>query len=128
MSRQGSGPDRGTYGRASDAAYAYQREAYLEADAYPVDPGYQGFANDRPRPADMPPGPAPTRPQRGGTPPRSGYTRRTNWQAAYDPASADREPVAAFLAVVGEPGPEQGRPGGQDAALDQSQRGAVLAG
>ena len=45
-----------------------------------------------------------------------------------DLASADREPVAAFLAVVGEPGPEQDRPGGQDAALDQRQRGAVLAG
>jgi hypothetical protein len=45
-----------------------------------------------------------------------------------DLASADREPVAAFLAVVGEPGPEQGRPGGQDATLDQRQRGAVLAG
>jgi len=81
VSRQGSRPDRGTYGRASDAAYAernaYQRDAYLEADAYPVDPGYQGFANDGPRPADMPPGPAPTRPQRGGMPPRSGYSRRT---------------------------------------------------
>ena len=45
-----------------------------------------------------------------------------------DLASADREPVAAFLAVVGEPGPEQDRPGGQDAALDQRQRGAVLTG
>ena len=45
-----------------------------------------------------------------------------------DLASADREPVAAFLAVIGEPGPEQGRTGGQDAALDQGQGGAVLAG
>jgi hypothetical protein len=48
--------------------------------------------------------------------------------AGEDLASADREPVAALLAVVGEPGPEQGRPGGQDPALDQGQRGAVLAG
>src|SRR5580692_2880916 len=48
--------------------------------------------------------------------------------AGEDLASADREPVAALLAVVGEPGPEQRRPGGQDPALDQGQRGAVLAG
>ena len=75
MSRQGSGPDRGTHGRASDAAYAdrdaYQRDSYLEADAYPVDPGYQGYASrrerERPRPADMPPGPR-TRPERGMPP------------------------------------------------------------
>src|SRR5580693_1583477 len=72
VSRQGSGPDRGTHGRASDAAYAdrdaYQRDSYLEADAYPVDPGYQGYASrrerERPRPADTPPGPR-TRPERG---------------------------------------------------------------
>jgi hypothetical protein len=43
-------------------------------------------------------------------------------------ASADREPVAALLAVVGESGPEQDRAGGQDAALDQGQGRAVLAG
>ena len=68
MNRQGSGPDRGTRGRVSDAAYAdrdaYQRDSYLEADAYPVDPGYQGYASgrerERPRPADMPPGPTRT--------------------------------------------------------------------
>jgi MFS family permease len=48
--------------------------------------------------------------------------------AGEDLASADREPVAALLAVVGEPGPEQGGPGGQDPALDQGQGGAVLAG
>ena len=61
MSRQGSGPDRGTRGRAGGAAYpdrdAYQRDSYLEADAYPVDPGYRGYASgrerERPRPADM---------------------------------------------------------------------------
>jgi hypothetical protein len=44
-----------------------------------------------------------------------------------DLASADREPVAALLAVVGESGPEQDRSGGQDAALDQGQGRAVLA-
>ncbi len=40
------------------------------------------------------------------------------WISGVAPASADRQPVAAFLAVVGEPGPEQGRTGGQDPALD----------
>ena len=50
------------------------------------------------------------------------------WISGVDLASADREPVAAFLAVVGEPGPEQDRPGAQDAALDQGQGRAVLAG
>ena len=48
--------------------------------------------------------------------------------AGEDLASADRDPVTPLLAVVGEPGPEQGWPGGQDPALDQGQRGAVLAG
>ena len=97
MNRQGSGPDRGTYGRASDAAYAdrdaYQRDSYLEADAYPVDPGYRGYANgrehERPRPADMPPGPSRTRPERG-MPPRPGYPPRSGRQAVYDPGAADR--------------------------------------
>jgi hypothetical protein len=42
--------------------------------------------------------------------------------------SADREPVTALLAVVGEPGPEQDRPGSQGAALDQGQGRPVLAG
>jgi hypothetical protein len=41
-------------------------------------------------------------------------------------ASADREPVAALLTVVGETGPEQNRAGGQDAPLDQGQSRAVL--
>ena len=50
------------------------------------------------------------------------------WIGGAGPASADRQPVAAFLAVVGEPGAEQGRPGGQDAPLDQGQGRAVLAG
>ena len=50
------------------------------------------------------------------------------WISGVDLASTDREPAAAFLAVVGEPGPEQGRPGVQDAPLDQGQGGAVLAG
>ena len=50
------------------------------------------------------------------------------WVSGVDLASADRQPVAAFLAVVGEPGPEQDRPGAQDAALDQGQGRAVLAG
>ena len=50
------------------------------------------------------------------------------WISGEDLASADREPVAAFLAVVGETGPEQDRAGGQDASLDQGQGGAVLAG
>ena len=50
------------------------------------------------------------------------------WISGVDLASADREPVAAFLAVVGEPGPEQDWPGAQDAALDQGQGRAVLTG
>jgi hypothetical protein len=45
-----------------------------------------------------------------------------------DLASADREPAAALLAVVGETGPEQDRGGGQAAALDQGQGRAVVAG
>ena len=65
MNRQGSGPGRSTRGRAGEAAYtdrdAYQRDSYLEADAYPVDPDYQAYSGgrerERPRPADMPPGP-----------------------------------------------------------------------
>jgi hypothetical protein len=48
--------------------------------------------------------------------------------AGEDLASADRDPVTPLLAVVGEPGPEKGWPGGQDPPLDQRQRGAVLAG
>ena len=97
MNRQGSGPDRGTRGRASGASYperdAYQRDSYLQAGAYPVDPGYQGYAGgrerERPRPADMPPGPTRTRPERG-MPPRPGYPPRSARQAAYDPGLADR--------------------------------------
>jgi hypothetical protein len=50
------------------------------------------------------------------------------WISGAGLASADREPVTALLAVVGEPGPEQGRSGGQDAPLDQRQGRAVLAG
>ncbi len=50
------------------------------------------------------------------------------WISGEDLESADREPVAAFLAVVGETGPEQDRAGGQDAPLDQGQGRAVLAG
>jgi hypothetical protein len=49
------------------------------------------------------------------------------WTSAADLASADREPVAELLAVIGETGPEQDRPGGQDAPLDQGQSRAVLA-
>ena len=98
MSRQGSGAGRGGNGRANDAAYAdhdaYQRDAYLEADAYPVDPGYQAYASggdrERPRPADMPPGPPRTRAERGGMPPRPGGGRRTGWQASYTPGPDDR--------------------------------------
>jgi len=50
------------------------------------------------------------------------------WISGAGLASADREPVTALLAVVGEPGAEQGRSGGQDAPLDQRQGRAVLAG
>src|SRR5580658_10381822 len=42
--------------------------------------------------------------------------------------SADREPVAALLAVAGEPGPEQDRPGVQDAAFSQAHGPSMLAG
>jgi MFS family permease len=49
------------------------------------------------------------------------------WTSGVDLASADREPVAALLAVVGETGPEQSRAGGQHAPLDQGQGRAVLA-
>src|SRR5580658_3293006 len=40
----------------------------------------------------------------------------------------DRQPVAAFFAVVGETGPQQDRPRGLDAALDQDQGRAMVAG
>ena len=96
MNRQGSGPGRGTFGRPGDAAAArdaYQRDSYLEAGAYPVDPGYQAYAGgrerDRPRPADQPPGPARPRPERGA-PPRQSSPSRGGRQAAQDPGSADR--------------------------------------
>jgi hypothetical protein len=55
-------------------------------------------------------------------------THLTVWTSGEDLASADRQPVAALLAVVGEPGPEQDRSRGQDAPLDQGQGRAVLAG
>ncbi len=97
MNRQGSGPGRSTRGRASEAAYpdrdAYQRDSYLEADAYPVDPGYQGYGGgrdrERPRPADMPAGPWRTRPERG-LPLRPGYPPRAGKQPAYESEAADR--------------------------------------
>ena len=69
MGRQGSGTGRGAQSRASGAAYAdgnvYQRDLYTTG-AFPVDPGYQGYADGtEPRPADLPPGPPRSRPERG---------------------------------------------------------------
>ena len=97
MNRQGSGPGRGAQGRASGAAYADgdsfatrgARDPYLEPGAYPVDPGHQDYARGTgPRPADLPPGPARSRQERGM--PRPGYPPRTARQAGYDPAADSR--------------------------------------
>src|SRR6202035_3621954 len=64
-------PGRGARGWAAEAAYGggYPPDAHLpgpalDTGAYPVDPGYRGRTSDRPRPADMPPGRAPTPPER----------------------------------------------------------------
>jgi hypothetical protein len=47
VNRQGGRPDRD----------GNPRDAYLDAEAYPVDPGYRGYAGDRDaaRPAAYPP-------------------------------------------------------------------------
>ena len=64
VKRRDSGPGRGTQGRVADAGYpddgGYPEDVYLDASAYPVDPGYRAHSGSRPRPADMPAGPPPS--------------------------------------------------------------------
>ncbi|HEY5396165.1 MAG TPA: hypothetical protein VIL16_12290, partial [Trebonia sp.] len=95
MNRQG-GPGRDARGWAAETAYgdgyppdAQLLDATLDAGAYPVDPGYRGRTSDRPRPADMPPGPSRSRPDRG-MPPRPGFPPGSPRQAPRDASAASR--------------------------------------
>ncbi|MBO0802587.1 MAG: hypothetical protein J2P25_05865, partial [Nocardiopsaceae bacterium] len=65
MIRRKSGPTRQVPGSAD--GYPQAEEPYLEAQAYPVDPGYQGSGGE-PRPADAPVGGPYTRPERAMPP------------------------------------------------------------
>jgi len=96
-------PDRGARGWAAEAAYGdgYPQDVYgdgypqdaqllgpaLDTGAYPVDPGYRGRTSDRPRPADLPPGPPRTRPERD-MPPRPGFPPRPS-----RPTPRDQDPT-----------------------------------
>ena len=57
MKRRESGPGRGTQGRVADAGYpddgGYPEDVYLDASAYPVDPGYRAHSGSRPRPPTL---------------------------------------------------------------------------
>src|SRR5215472_17987984 len=80
-------------GRAADAAYAggegYPEGTHLDADAYPVDPGYRGYSGGRPRPGDVPVGPPRTRPERT-VPPRAGFPPRPSRQTPRDQGAFTR--------------------------------------
>ena len=80
-------------GHAAEAAYAggevYPDETYLDADAYPVDPGYRGYSGGRLRPGDVPVGPPRTRPERT-VPPRAGFPPRPSRQAPRDQGAFNR--------------------------------------
>src|SRR3984885_13605728 len=89
-------PGRGARGWAAEAAYGggYPQDAQLvgpalDTGAYAVDPGYQGRTSDRPRPADMPPGPPRSRPDRG-MPPRPGFPPGSPRQGPRDAGTANR--------------------------------------
>jgi len=93
VNRRDSAPGRRMRGRAADAAYAggegYPDGPYLDADAYPVDPGYRGYSGGRLRPGDVPVGPPRTRPERT-VPPRTGFPPRSSRQAPRDQGAANR--------------------------------------
>ena len=123
MNRQGGSfaaprPGRGARGWAAEAAYSgYPQDPQLagpalDIGAYPVDPGYRGRTSDRPRPADMPPAPPRTRPERG-MPPRPGFPPRPPRQAPRNPAAANRPwprpEEAAPQPAGGRPRPRPGR-------------------
>ncbi len=124
MNRQGGSfaaprPSRGARGWAAEAAYGggYPQDAQLlgpalDTGAYPVDPGYRGRTSDGPRPADMPPGPSHTRPERG-MPPRPGFPPRPSRQAPRNPGAANRPwprpEEAAPQPAGGRPRPRPGR-------------------
>src|SRR5215468_8622351 len=80
-------------GHTADAAYAggegYPEGTHLDADAYPVDPGYRGYSGGRLRPGDVPVGPPRTRPERT-VPPRAGFPPRPSWQAPRDQSAFNR--------------------------------------
>ncbi|HEX8007644.1 MAG TPA: hypothetical protein VF482_14600, partial [Trebonia sp.] len=98
MNRRDSGPGRGTQARGPEAVYPdgppdgdYPGAAYLDAGAYPVDPGYRAYASSRPRPGGAPAGPPPrphserpAPPPRGGVPPRPWPPRQPRDTSMYD--------------------------------------------
>ncbi|MGH3168840.1 MAG: hypothetical protein ACRDN0_23525, partial [Trebonia sp.] len=83
MNRRDRSPGRGARARVAETPHPepddypdadYDDGEYLDAHAYPVDPGYQGYT-DGPRPADMPTDSLRTRPERF-TPPRNATAPR----------------------------------------------------
>ena len=122
MKRRDKAPGRGTQGRVADAGYpdgdGYPDDAYLNAGAYPVDPGYRAYTNGRPRPADMPAGPPRTRPERPA-PPRPGFPPRPPRQGPRDEDMFNRPWLRPEDAMPGvgrpRPRPAGGRPRPQGA-------------
>jgi len=93
VNRRDNSPGRRMHGHAAEAAYldgeGYPDETYLDADAYPVDPGYRGYSGGRLRPGDVPVGPPRTRPERTVSP-RAGFPPRPSRQAPRDQGAFDR--------------------------------------
>ena len=114
MNRRDSGPGRGAGGRGAASA-AYPDDAYLDAAAYPVDPGYRGYSGgDRLRPADMPAAPPRPRAERTMPPPRpaAGQSARdTGGFSRVGPRQDDAPPAGARP----RPRPGGGRPRPQSA-------------
>jgi len=130
VNRQG-GSGRGARGWAAEAAYGdgYPPDdqplgATLDAGAYPVDPGYRGRTSDRPRPADLPPGPSRSRPDRG-MPPRPGFPAGSPRQGPRDAGTANRpwarpeDPTAFPPGGRSRPRPGRGQPDGRGPANDR---------
>jgi hypothetical protein len=100
VNRRDSGPARHT--PRSAGGYPEAEGAYLDAEAYPVDPGYQGFGGE-PRPADVPLGAMRTRPDRAVPP-------RASRQAPEDPVNRPWQFSGDAPPGVGRPRPAAGRP------------------
>ena len=109
MNRRDNSPGRRMHGHAAEAAYldgeGYPDETYLDADAYPVDPGYRGYSGGRLRPGDVPVGPPRTRPERT-VPPRAGFPPRPSRQAPHDQGAFSRP---WQWATLGLPSPNEVR-------------------